>query len=111
MITSCAGNLFQTKRNVGLCPQVELHVGIDWKGVVTLFADASPVAVCSHEPFVDSKAGLFADGALDCVQATFDFLLSDGNHVDASIAVWEMKSQPALQGRRDRLTTIRVALY
>ena len=67
---------------------------MDREGIEALLADAPPVTIGSHEPFIDSEAGLFADGALDRVQPPFDFLLSDGDHVDASIAGGEMESQP-----------------
>lgn len=70
---------------------------MDRKGVETFLADAPPVTVGSHEPLVDGEAGLFADGTLDRVQASFNFLLSDGDHVDASIAGGEMESQPPRQ--------------
>ena len=84
---------------------------MDREGVEAFLADAPPVTVGSHEPFVDREVGLFADGALDSVQATFYLLLSDGDHVEASIAGGEMKSQPAPLSQRDRLTPIKGALY
>lgn len=53
---------------------------MDREGVEAFLADAPPVTIGSHEPFVDGEAGLFADGALDRVQAPFYFLLSDRDH-------------------------------
>ena len=53
---------------------------MDRKGVEAFLADAPPVAIGSHKPFVNGKAGLFANGALDRVQAPFYFLLSDRDH-------------------------------
>ncbi len=77
---------------------------MDRKGVEALLADAPPIPVGPHEPFIDPKAGLFADGTLDRVQAPFYFLLSDSDHVGAgtfhvigaelSITGGEMESQP-----------------
>ena len=80
MTAGRAGNLLQAKRHVRLCPEIKLHIGMDRERVETFLADASPVTVGSHESFVNGKAGLFADGTLDRVQATFYFLLSDGDH-------------------------------
>ena len=103
MVAGRAGNLLQVKRHVRLCPDIKLHIGIDGEGVEAFFADAPPVTVGSHEPFVDGKAGLFADGALDRVQAPFYFLLSDSDHgmkksvprlMRSSIAGGEIESQP-----------------
>jgi hypothetical protein len=110
MVTGRAGNLLQPERHIRLCPQIELHIGVDGKGVIAFLADAPPVTVCSHEPFVDSEAGLFADSAWDRVQATFHLLLGEGDHIE-SIATKELKWQPSPQSRRDRLTHIRVAIY
>lgn len=73
-------------------PQVELHIGVHRKGVITFLADASPIPVGSHESLIDGEAGLFADGALDRIQASFYFLLGHGDHI-ASIAVKELKAQ------------------
>ena len=67
MVAGCAGNLLQVKRHVRLCPEIKLHIGMDGEGVEAFLAEAPPVTVGSHEPFVNGKAGLFADGALDCV--------------------------------------------
>ncbi len=75
MIACRAGNLFQPKRYIGLRPQIEFHVGMDREGVEALLADAPPVSVWSHKPFIDAEVGLFADGTLDCVQPPFYFLL------------------------------------
>ncbi len=94
MIARRAGNLFQSKRHIRLCPKVELHVGVHWKGVETFPADAAPVAVRSHKSFIDGKVGLFAHGALDRIQSSLYFLLRQGDHMDVSIAGGEMKSQP-----------------
>ncbi len=103
MVAGRAGNLLQVKRHVRLCPDIKLHIGIDGEGVEAFFADAPPVTIGSHEPFVDGKAGLFADGALDRVQTPFYFLLSDSDHrmkkfvpqlTRLSIAGREMESQP-----------------
>jgi hypothetical protein len=83
---------------------------MDREGVEAFLADASPITVDSHEPFVDGEAGLFADGALDRVQAPFYFLLSDGDHktkkavpqlTKSSIAGGEMESQPPRQSREN----------
>lgn len=75
MIARRAGNLFQPKRDIGLRPQIEFHVGMDWEGVEALLADAPPVTVRPHKPFINGEVGLFADGALDCIQSPFHFLL------------------------------------
>lgn len=80
MVAGRAGNLLQAKRHVRLCPEIKLHIGMNREGVEAFLTDTPPVTVCSHEPFVNGKAGLFADGALDCVEAPFYFLLSDGDH-------------------------------
>lgn len=82
MIAGCAGNLLKPERYIGLCAKVELHVGIDWKRVEAFLADAPPVPVWSHKPFINGEVGLFADGALDCIEAPFHFLLRQGNHKD-----------------------------
>jgi hypothetical protein len=109
MVAGRAGNLLQVKRHVRLCPEIKLHIGIDRERVEAFLAEASPVTVGSHEPFVDGKTGLFADGALDCVQAPFYFLLSDGDHrtketvpllMRSSITGKEIESQ--LQGKPDK---------
>ncbi len=94
MVTGRARNLLQVKRHIRLCPEIKLHIGMDGEGVEAFLADAPPVTVGSHEPFVNGKTGLFADGALDRIQAPFYFLLSDGDHADASIAGGEIESQP-----------------
>lgn len=83
---------------------------MDRKGVIAFLADTPPVTVRSHEPFIDSEAGLFADGAWDRVQATFHLLLGEGDHIE-SIATKELKWQPSPQSQRDRLTHVRVAIY
>ena len=102
MVAGRAGNRLQVKRHVRLCPEIKLHIGMDGEGIKALLADASPVTVGSHEPFVNGKAGLFADGAVDRVQAPFYFLLSDGDHrtkktvsqlTRSSIAGKEIESQ------------------
>lgn len=67
---------------------------MDREGVEAFLADAPPVTIGSHEPFIDCEARLFADGARDRVQPPFNFLLSNSDHVDASIAGGEMESQP-----------------
>jgi hypothetical protein len=48
---------------------------MDREGVEALLADAPPVSVWSHKPFIDAEVGLFADGTWDCVQPPFYFLL------------------------------------
>ena len=104
MVAGRAGNLLQVKRHVRLCPDIKLHIGIDGEGVETFFADAPPVTIGSHGPFVNGKIGLFADGALDRAQTPFYFLLSDGDHrtkksvsqlMKSSIAGKEIESQPS----------------
>ena len=73
-----AGNGLQVVGNIRLRPLVKFHIGMDREGVEAFLADAPPVTVGSHEPFIDGEAGLFAHGALDRVQAPFDFLRSPG---------------------------------
>ena len=75
MITRRAGNLFQAKRHVRLCPEIKLHVGMDREGVETLLADGPPVSVWPHKPFIDGEVGLFADGTGDRIQSPLYFLL------------------------------------
>ena len=103
MVAGRAGNLLQVKRHVRLCPEIKLHIGIDREGVEAFLADAPPVTVGSHGPFVNGKTGLFADGALDRAQAPFYFLLSDSDHrtketapqlTRSSITGKEIESQP-----------------
>lgn len=103
MVAGCAGNRLQVKWHVRLCPEIKLHISMDGKGIKAFLADATPVTIGSHEPFVDGKAGLFADGALDRGEAPFYFLLSDSDHrmkksvpqlTRLSIAGGEMESQP-----------------
>lgn len=92
MIACCAGNFLEPERHIRLCPDIKLHIGIDREGVKALLADTSPIAVSSHKPFIDGKTRLFADGAWDCVQPLFHFLLSERNH-DQSIAGSSKESQ------------------
>lgn len=101
MVACRAGNLLEPKRHIGLRPQIELHVGIDRERVKAFLADASPVPVRSHKSFIDGEVGLFADGALDRVQPTFYFLLSNSHHVAVSIAGGEMESQLSRQSREN----------
>ena len=110
MVAGRAGNLLQVKRHVRLCPEIKLHIGIEGEGVEAFLADAPPVTVGSHGPFVNGKTGLFADGALDRVQTPFYFLLSDSDHrtkksvpqlTRSSIAGGEMESQPPGQSREN----------
>lgn len=75
MIAGRAGNLFQPKRHIGLRAKVKLHVGMYREGVEAFLADAAPVTVGPHKPFIDSEVGLFAHGALDRIQPPFHFLL------------------------------------
>ncbi len=80
MIARGAGDFFQPKRDIGLRPQIEFHVGMDREGVEALLADAPPLTVGSHEPFIDGEIGLFADGTGDCVEPSFYFLLRESHH-------------------------------
>ena len=81
-----------------MCAEIEFHVGIDGERVKTLLTDASPVAVSPHETFIDGKARLFADGAGNCVQPAFHFLLSERDHSE-SITGEEKESQLVRQYR------------
>lgn len=99
MIARRAGNLFEPQRHIGLRAKIKLHVGIDRKGVEAFLADAPPVTVWPHKPFIDGEVGLFAYRALDRIQAPFYFLLCQRDHVMASIAGGEMKSQPVGSAR------------
>lgn len=110
MVAGRAGNLLQVKRHVRLCSEIKLHIGMDGEGVEAFLADAPPVTVGPHESFINGKTGLFADGALDRVQTSFYFLLSDGDHrtkksvsqlTKSSIAGKEIKSQPSRQTREN----------
>ena len=80
MAAGCAGNLLQAKRHVWLCPEIKFHIGMDGEGVEAFLADAPPLTVGSHEPFIDGEVGLFADGTWDCVKPPFHFLLRESNH-------------------------------
>lgn len=71
---------------------------MDREGVEAFLADSPPVTIGSHEPFVDGEAGLFADGALDRIQAPLYLLLRKSDHVP-SIAGGEMESQPPRQSQ------------
>jgi hypothetical protein len=93
MVTGGAGNLFQSIGHVRLCAQIKLHVGMDRKSVVAFLADAAPFTVVPHEPFIDSETGRFTNGAGYRAKTPFYFLLSDSDHVDASIAGGEIESQ------------------
>lgn len=104
MVAGRAGNLLQVKRHVRLCPDIKLHIGIDGEGVEAFFADAPPVTIGSHEPFVDGKAGLFADGALDRAQTPFYFLLSDSDHKDEEIR--SPIDEVEYNGQGNRIATI-----
>lgn len=92
MIAGRARDLLEPEWYIRLCPQIKLHVGIDWKCVKALLADAPPVAVSSHGSFINGKARLLTDGAWDCVQSPFHFLLRECDHAE-SIAGEEKKSQ------------------
>ena len=81
MIARRAGNLFEPQRYIWLCSKIELHIGIDRKRIEALLADPPPVTVWPHKPFIDGEVGLFAHGALDRIQAPFDFLLRQGDHM------------------------------
>ena len=85
MIARRAGDFLESQRYIGLGPEVELHVGIDRKRVEALLAEPSPISVRSHESFINGEAGLFADGAGDCVQAPFNFLLRKRYHNEERI--------------------------
>jgi hypothetical protein len=76
MVASRAGNFFQAKRDIGLRLQIEIHVGVHREGVETFFADAAPIAVASHKPFVNAETRLFTDGTSHCAESLFYFLLS-----------------------------------
>lgn len=67
MVAGGAGDFLEPERHVGLCPEIEFHIGIDWKRVEALLTETSPISVRSHKPFVDGKARLFADRAGDCI--------------------------------------------
>lgn len=82
MIARRARNLFQPQRHIRLCAKVKFHVGVYWEGVEAFLADAAPVTIRPHKPFIDGEVGLFAHGALDRIQAPFDFLLGKGDHVE-----------------------------
>ena len=69
---------------------------MDGKRVKALLADPAPVTVGAHESFIDRKARLFTDGARDCVQAPFHFLLTERDHTE-SITGEEKKSQLRLR--------------
>jgi len=99
VIAGRAGNLLESERHIGLCPKVKFHVGMHRKGVETLLADAPPVTIWPHKSFIDGEVGPFAYGALDRIQSTFYFLLRQGDHMEASIAGGEMKSQPVGSAR------------
>lgn len=121
MIARCTGNLFQSKRHIGLCAKVKLHIGMNREGVEAFLADATPVAVRPHKPFIDGEVGLFTHGALDRIQSLFHFPLRQGNHRDRVAYVanlmariitgHEMKSQPHHNTSAEYLTRIRVELY
>jgi hypothetical protein len=96
VVTFGAGNLLESERYVRLGSEIELHVGMDGKRVEALLADAPPVAISSHESFIDAKARLLTDGAWDRVQPPFHFLLCERDHA-WSIAGEEKKSQPVSQ--------------
>lgn len=93
MVTGGAGNLFQSIGHVRLCAQIELHVGMDRESVVAFFADAAPFTVRPLDSFIDPEAGLFANGAGYRAESPLHFLLTDRDHIDASIAGGEMESQ------------------
>lgn len=103
MVAGRAGNRLQVKRHVRLCPEIKLHIGMDREGVEAFLADAPPVTIGSHEPFIDGKAGLFADSALDRVQAPFYFLLSDSDHKDEGIR--SPIDEVEYSGRGNRIAT------
>lgn len=76
MVAGGAGDLFQSKRDVGLSPQIKLDICMDRKGIKARSAHASPLTVGAHEPFVDGETRLFANGAGNRSQPPLDFLLS-----------------------------------
>ena len=92
MIAGGAGDLLEPEWHIWLCPQIKLHVGMDWKRIEALLADAPPVSVSSHRAFIDGKARLLTDRAWDRVQPPFHFLLRERDH-KRSIAGGEKKSQ------------------
>lgn len=104
MIARGAGDFFQPKRDIGLRPEIEFHVGMDREGVEALLADAPPISVRPHKPFIDGEVRLFADGTADCVEPSFHFLLRKSHHIEIhcrlcatrveSITGGEMESQP-----------------
>lgn len=82
MIAGGAGDLLESEWHIWLCPQIKLHVGMDWKRIKTLLADAPPVSVSSHRAFIDGKARLLTDSAWDRVQPPFHFLLRERDHLE-----------------------------
>ena len=80
MIAGRAGDFLEPERHVGLGSEIEFHVSMNREGVETLLTETSPVTIRPHKPLVDRKARLFADGAGDRIQASFDFLLGQCNH-------------------------------
>jgi hypothetical protein len=69
-------DFLQSKRHIRLCLEIEIHIGVDWESIKTLFADPSPFPIASHEAFIDPKAGLLANRAGHGAKATLDFLLT-----------------------------------
>ena len=80
MVARGAGDFLEPEGYIGLCSEIELHVGVDRKRVEALLTEPSPVTIRPHKPFINGETRLFADGAGDRVQTSFDFLLSQRNH-------------------------------
>jgi hypothetical protein len=56
LIAGRTGHFFKPVGDIRLCAQVELHIRVDWEGVVAFSADASPFTVRLHKAFIDPKA-------------------------------------------------------
>jgi hypothetical protein len=62
------GDLLEPVRDIGLDPQIELHIRIDREAVAAAEADAFPFPVGFHAPPVDPEFILLADRAADRAQ-------------------------------------------
>jgi hypothetical protein len=56
VITGWTGHLFEAIGDIWLCAKVELHICVDWEGVIAFSTDAAPFTVCLHKSFIEPKA-------------------------------------------------------
>jgi hypothetical protein len=56
LIAGRTGHLLEPVGDIRLRAQVELHICVDWEGVVAFSTDAAPFTICLHRALIDPKA-------------------------------------------------------